>query len=328
MRALVIGATGFVGANLVQVLGEAGWQVRAMVRSTSSLSALQGLAYEAVRGDVTDPASLPRAMEGCDAVFHVAAVVADYWRQDLERLYRVNVAGTRQVVEAALAAGVRRLVFTSSQAALGLPEGREPMDETHQFNIAARVYPYGHSKMQAEREVVAGVERGLEATIVNPTVVMGPRDTYLQNSRIILEVARGRLPLVPPGGINVVDALDLAWGHLQAWERGRPGERYLLAGHNVSNIELAREIAAVLGVRPPRGVIPPAVVAPLARLVDGANGVSPRPLPLSGDLLRMGARYLYASNDKAVRELGFSVTPLRATIEGAVAWLRAEGHLR
>lgn len=327
MHALVTGATGFVGANLVQVLGEAGWQVRAMVRRTSSLVALQGLAYEPVEGDVTDPASLAAAMEGCDGVFHVAAVVADYWQEDRERLYRVNVEGTRQVVEAAMAAGVRRLVFTSSQAALGLPDGREPMDETHQFTSAPEVYPYGHSKMLAEREVLAGVERGLEAIIVNPAVVMGRRDTYLQNSRIILEVARGRLPLVPPGGMNVVDAQDLAWGHLRAFERGRPGERYLLAGHNVTNLDLGREIAAVLRVRPPRGAIPPAVVAPVARVVDAANRVSPRRLPLSGDLLRMGARYWYADNSKAVRELGFSVTPLRATIEGAVEWLRAAGHL-
>lgn len=327
MRALVIGATGFVGANLVQVLGEAGWQVRAMVRRTSTLSALRGLAYEPVWGDVTDPAGLPPAMEGCDGVFHVAAAVADYWQQDLGRLYRVNVDGTRHVLEAAMAAGVPRLVFTSSQAALGLTDGPMPMDESHRFNIPPGTYPYGHSKMLAEQEVMAAVQRGLKAIIVNPTVVMGRRDTYLQNSRIILEVAQGRIPLVPPGGINVVDATDLAWGHLRAFEKGRPGERYLLAGHNVSNVALASAIAEVLGVRPPRGVIPRALIAPAARVLDGANRVSPRRLPLSGDLLRMGARSLYADNSKAVQELGFSVTPLPATIESAVDWLRAEGHL-
>jgi dihydroflavonol-4-reductase len=174
---------------------------------------------------------------------------------------------------------------------------------------------------------MAAVQRGLEAVIVNPTVVMGQRDTYLQNSRIILEVARGRIPLIPPGGINVVDALDLARGHLLAFEAGRPGERYLLAGHNVSNVALANEIAEVLSVRPPRGAIPLALITPMAQVLDTANRVWPRPLPLSGDLLRMGARCLYADNSKAVGELGFSVTPLRVTIEGAVSWLREEGHL-
>ena len=327
MLALVTGATGFVGANIVQVLNRAGWRVRALHRRTSSLAALDGLVFEPALGDVTDPVSLVEAIRGCDAVFHAAGVVADYWGQNVELTYRVNVDGTRNVVDAALAAGVPRLVHTSSQAALGFGEGDTPIDESHQFNIPPQTYPYGHSKHLAEQVVQGAVRQGLHAVIVNPSVVIGPRDVTLANSQLILEVHRGRVPLVPPGGINVVDSVDLAHGHLLALDKGRPGERYLLAGHNIPNIELTTLIGAVLGVRPPRGALPRRLIGPLAVALDGANRLSPRPLPLSGDILRMGSRQIYADNSKAVRELGFTVTPLRETIERAVQWLRAEHRL-
>lgn len=327
MLALVTGATGFVGANVAEALSLAGWQVRALHRRSSSLAALQGLAYEPALGDVTDAESLRSAITGCDAVFHVAGVTADYWDQDIARLHAVNVTGTRNVVEAALAAGVAGFVHTSSQAALGFADDDRPVDETHQYNLPPDVYPYGYSKHLAELEVQRAVGLGLHAVIVNPTVVIGPRDVTLTNSQIILEVQRGRVPLAPPGGINVVDALDLGRGHLQALQRGRSGERYLLAGHNVSNLDLTRRIAAVLAVRPPRGNIPRSLIRPLGALLDGANRLSPRRLPLSGDVLRFGSRFIYADNSKAVAELGFTATPLETTIEQAVAWLRTEGVL-
>lgn len=327
MRALVTGATGFVGANIAEALDRDGWTVRILRRPTSSLAALKGLDYETILGDVTEPASLPAAMQDCDAVFHAAGVVVDLWQQDLERLYRVNVAGTRHVVEAALAAGVPGFVHTSSLAALGFNQGVTPIDENQQFNVAPNAYPYGHSKHLAELEVEKAVQQGLHAVIVNPSVVMGPRDVTLLNSRLILEVRRGLIPLVPPGGINIVDALDLAKGHVLALEKGRAGERYLLAGHNITNLQLTREIGAVLGVRPPAGAIPRRLIGPLARLLDGANRLSPRPLPLSGDVLRLGSRFFYAENGKAIRDLGFAVRPLRQTIQQAVDWLREAGRL-
>ena len=327
MLALVTGATGFVGANIVETLNQAGWQARALHRRTSSLAALDGLEYEPAIGDVLEPDSLLAAMRGCDAVFHTAGVVADYWGQNVELTYRVNVDGTRNVVDAALAAGVPRVVHTSSQAALGFGDDKTPIDETHPYNLPPQVYPYGHSKHLAEQVVQEAIHRGLHAVIVNPSVVIGPRDVTLANSRLIIEVQRGRVPLVPPGGINVVDSIDLARGHLLALEKGRPGERYLLAGHNVSSIDLMRKIGAVLGVRPPRGTIPRRLIGPLATALDGASRLSPRPLPLSGDVLRFGARFIYADNQKAVRELGFAVRPLENTIERAVAWLRAVGAI-
>ncbi|MEA3335105.1 MAG: SDR family oxidoreductase [Chloroflexota bacterium] len=327
MKALVTGATGFVGANVVEALGRAGWQVRALRRNSSSMEALKGLAYEPVVGDVTDPSSLLKAMAGCDAVFHVAGVTADYWSQDTTLLYRVNVDGTRNVVEACLASGIERLVFTSSQAALGFSGDESPVDESHQFNLSPGDYPYGHSKHLAEQQVLARVRGGLDAVIVNPSIVMGPRDATLTNSQIILEVAYGRIPLVPPGGVNVVDACDLADGHLLALEKGRSGEKYLLAGPNVTNLYLASEVARVLAVQPPRGNLPRFLVGPTALALDSLARIWPRRLPISGDIIRFGSRFIYADNSKATEQLGFSPSPLTVTIERAVSWLRAEGHL-
>lgn len=327
MLALVTGATGFVGANVVEALNLAGWQVRALQRRSSSLAALRGLTYEPAIGDVKDAESLRSAMAGCEAVFHVAGVTADYWDQNVERLYAVNVQGTRNVVEAALAAGVARLVHTSSQAALGFADDDRPVDETQQYNLPPDAYPYGYSKHLAEIEVQRAVELGLHAVIVNPTVVLGPRDATLTNSQIILEVQRGRVPLVPPGGINVVDAADLGRGHLLALQHGRPGKRYLLAGHNINNRDLTRRVAEALAVRPPRGTIPRWLIRPLGAALDGANRLSPRRLPLSGDVLRFGSRFIYADNSKALAELGWTVTPLETTIERAITWLRAEGAI-
>ena len=328
MQALVTGASGFVGANIIAALNQAGWQVRALLRRTSSLAALDGLSYQPVMGDVTDRKSLAAAMQGVDVVFHAAGVVADYWSQDAALTYRVNVDGTRNVVEAALAASPRpRLVFTSSQAALGFGVGQTMLDERHPFNLAPAVYPYGHSKHLAEQVVQGAVQRGLHAVIVNPSIVLGPRDATLYNSQILLNIQAGRLPFVPPGGINVVDALDVAAGHLLALEKGRPGQRYLLVGHNVTLYYLARQIAASLGVRGPLGVIPDPLIGPLAAALDQANRLSPRRLPLAGDVLRFGSRFIYADNAKALAELGWTVTPLPETIGRAIAWLRAVGAI-
>lgn len=327
MRALVTGATGFVGANLVEALSERGWQVCALHRSTSSMAALTGLDYEPVVGDVLDYESLCQAMQGCDAVFHAAGVTADYWQRDLDRLYRVNVEGTRNVLRAAETSGVARLVHTSSLAALGFADGDRPLTEEHQFNLSPETYPYGHSKHLGELEVQAAARKGLHAVIVSPSTVIGPRDATLTNSQIILEVQKGRIPVVPPGGMNVVDATDLAQGHLLALQRGQPGERYLLAGHNVTHLHLVKAVGEVLSVRAPQQAIPRLLIGPLARILDGAHRLSPRPLPLSGDILRFGSLFFYADNSRAVRELGFSVTALPITLRRAVAWLRSEGHL-
>lgn len=330
MQALVTGSTGFVGANLVEGLTSAGHEVRALQRSSSRLDALAGLSYESVVGDVLDPTSLAAAMDGVEWVFHVAAV-ADYWRQaGTARLYLVNVEGTRHVLTAALATGVRRVVFTSSAAALGVPvanEGR-PLDESATFNLPPAKFPYGHSKHLAEGVVHEFVARGLEVVIVNPTVILGPRDLNFISGSIIREVYRRRVFLVPPGGVNYVDVADVVAGHVAAVERGRPGERYILGGHNLTHHQAVTTIARVVGVPPPRLHVPGVLLGPLGTAMDLFNRVWPGEPLSEGQQIRLMKYLIFYDDSKARRELGLGPpTPFQASVERAFEWYRVQGCL-
>jgi len=324
--ALVTGATGFVGANLTAALTEAGWQVRVLHRPSSQLAALDGLTYESALGDVLDQASVQRAMEGCQVVFH-AAGVADYWRSSRERMFQVNVEGTRHVMAAALAAGIPRVVHTSSAAALGIPPAGRPATESQTWNVPPDRFPYGYSKHLAELVVQDYVAQGLSAVIVNPTVILGPRDVNLGSVSLLVGVYKRQLPFVLPGGVNAIGVADVAAGHLLAAARGQSGDRYLLGGQNLSVPDFARLIGDVIGVPAPTLVLPRASVTPLAALVGLANRVSPWPLPVTADLIRLGAEPFYFDPSKAIRELGLPQTPLRQVIQEAFDWLRAQGYL-
>ncbi|HIC88182.1 MAG TPA: SDR family NAD(P)-dependent oxidoreductase [Anaerolineae bacterium] len=326
MRALVTGATGFVGANVVEALNTAGHAVRALRRPSSRLDALLGLEFEPVVGDVLDPDSLQKAMQGCDVVFHVAGV-ADYWQADRERMYQVNVEGTRYVMEAALAAGVERVVYTSSAAALGIPYRSCPADEGQRFNVPPDHFPYGHTKHLAELEVEKAVCQGLPAVIVNPTVVLGPRDVNQGSAQLITGVYRQLLPFITPGGMNVIDARDMALGHLAAAEKGRVGERYLLGGENLTLRRAAEIVSEVVNVPPPRFTLPRCLIRPLAWLIDLVNSLSPRPLPITGLMLRLGAEDFYYDTRKAEQELGLRHRPFRETVSDTFEWLRTNGYL-
>jgi dihydroflavonol-4-reductase len=250
MRALVTGGTGFLGANLVEGLTAAGHTARILRRRSSRLEALEGLSYEEAIGDILDRESLLRAMDGCDWVFHVAAV-SDYWRQGVEWLYQVNVEGTRQVLQAAQETGVKRLVYTSSVIALGIPAQGEVGDETLEFNIPPGRFRYGHSKHLAEQEVQRAVRDGLEAVIVNPSLILGPRDLNKISGSIVIEVKQGILRFYLPGGANYVAVEDVVAGHIAAAERGRVGERYILGGENLSHRQVIDTVVAVTdGPRP------------------------------------------------------------------------------
>ncbi len=326
MRALVTGATGCVGANIVEALLAQGHEVRALRRSTSRLDALDGLQPAFVLGDVNDYASLEAAMRGCDWVFHAAAI-SQYWRNKPETIFRVNVEGTKNVLRAAQACGVRRVVFTSSAGALGVPARTgEWIDETHPFNQPPERFPYGYSKVLAEQEVQAAVASGLDVVIVNPVSVIGQRDVYFVGGEIIRQARRGRLLAVPPGGTSFVSARAVGLGHVLAAERGLSGERYLLAGDNVTYMELAQTIAEVIGCKPPRYVIPPRWIEPLARVLDGLARAGIH-VGIEGNQLRLSALPLYFDGSKAERELGFPHVPLRAAVEEAWTWYRAHGLL-
>ncbi len=331
MEVLVTGSTGFLGSHLVEALGRAGHRVRALHRPTSRLEALAGLNYQPALGDLLDPASLAAAMAGVEWVFHPAAV-ADYWKRGTDLLYRVNVEGTRNLLAAALEARVKRVVFTSSVAALGLG-GERPapdvlIDETHRFDLLPERFPYGHSKHLAEEEVAEFVAQGLEAVIVNPAIILGPRDLNFISGSLIKEVCKGRIPFIPPGGVCYVDAADVAAGHIAAAERGRTGERYILGAVNLSHRQAFQTVAEVVGVGLRRPGLPRPLLGPLARLVDLFNAVWPGPPPVDGSQVRMSGSYLYCDWGKAQRELAWEpIFSFRQMVERGFGWYRENGYL-
>ena len=327
MIALVTGGTGFVGANLVEALGQRGVAVRVLHRESSSLAALEGLSFQSVVGDILDDGdSLTAAMQGCDWVFHVAAV-SDYWRNEAEWIYKVNVQGTRNVLAAAKRAGVKRLVFTSSLAAMGLPAPGALLDESSQFNLKPARFPYGHSKHLAEAEVRAAVASGLEAVIVNPAVVLGPRDVNQISGSIIVEAARGLARVRLPGGANYVDVADVAGGHIAAAECGRPGERYILGAHNLSHDEVLQQVCPAVNQPVPSLKVPRWLLPPAAGVVGLARRFLGERIPFDANQVRLAAVNIFASNDKAIRELNLPQTPFAETVQRAVEWYKMNGYI-
>ena len=319
MKVLVTGATGFVGSNLAAALAARGDQVRVLCRPTSRLTALEGVPVECVTGDILDAESLVSAMQGCQVVFHVAGL-AQYWRSGRETVYRVNVEGTRNVMQAALAAGVERVVHTSSVAAIGYAPPGALADESQTFPDELNGWPYGHSKHLAELEVHRAVARGLPAVIVNPTIIIGPRDINFISGSLVRASVQGQLRVLPPGGSNLVHSDDVIAGHLAAAERGRVGERYILGGDNLSHWEAAAILAEVTGGGRPWFILPRWSLIPLAGLIDAFNSLSRRPSLVTGEQIRLGGMTFYVDSRKAVRELGLPQTPFRRAAEDAYAW--------
>jgi dihydroflavonol-4-reductase len=327
MKAFVTGGTGFIGANLVAALNDRDIDVRILHRESSSTKALAGLRYESVLGDIlAERPNLVKAMSGCDWVFHVAAV-ADYWRQGAEWMTRVNVTGTENVMAAAREAGVKRFVFTSSLAALGIPQSGSLLTETSQFNFRPTQFPYGYSKHLAELAVQKAVAAGLQAVIVNPTVVLGPRDINAISGSIILEAAKGYVRFTFPGGVNYVAVEDVVAGHIAAAEKGRIGERYILAGENISHKSAFQTVCRVVQRPLPKLQIPGRLLPILARGVSAARLFLGNRIPLDANQVRMAGAYIYADGSKAVHEFGLPQTPLETAVQQTYAWYAANGYL-
>jgi dihydroflavonol-4-reductase len=322
---LVTGATGFLGAEITRQLVARGEAVRILRRPTSALDLLGETAsrVEHAPGDVTDAASLLPAMQGVRQVYHTAGRVGFTGRRDRAALYQVNVAGTAHVVDAALKAGVERLVHTSSIAAFGRPEQAEGLiDETSEWQRSRFNSAYASSKYLGELEVYRGLAEGLDAVIVNPALVFGAGRPG-ENTRQIAEKVRDRrLPAIPAGGTCVVDVADVAAGHLLAMERGRTGERYLLGGENLAWREIIGLLADAFGVPPPRRTLSPGPAMALAVLSEAAALVTrTRPL-ITRETARNASRFYRYDNRKAREELGCTFRPFRETARHLAQALR------
>ena len=327
-KVLVTGATGFVGANVARLLLERGEEVRLLVRASSPRTNLEGLPVETMEGDLRDGDAVRRAVRGCRRVFHVAA---DYrfWARDPRDLYRSNVDGTRNVMEASLAEGVQRVVHTSTVGTIGLLALPAPCDETTPHLPGQLTSHYKRSKVEAERVALSYVGRGLEVVAVNPSAPVGPWDVKpTPTGQILVDFARGKLPAFVDTGLNVIHVRDVAAGHLLAAERGRPGERYILGNRNMTLAEILAELAAILGRPAPTLRLPYAVAWAAGAVSTGiATYLTRRPPAIALESVRMARRRMFFDAGKAVRELGLPQTPVRAAFEDALAWFRQRGYL-
>jgi dihydroflavonol-4-reductase len=327
MRALVTGATGFVGAAVARALLAEGWRVNALVRGASDRRNVASLALEQVVGDLTDAASLERALEGCEAVFHVAA---DYrlWAAEPKQLYRTNVEGTGNLLDAARRAGVRRIIYTSSVATVGLPADGRPGTEDTAVALADMIGHYKRSKFMAEERVRQAAAAGAPVVIVNPSTPIGPGDVKpTPTGQIVLDAARGRTPAYVDTGLNIVHVDDVAAGHLLAFQRGRIGERYILGGEDMTLKQILTLIARLVGRSPPRIRLPHAAVLPVAYVSELHARLTGRAPRVTVEGVRMSRKRMFFSSDKAVRELGYRWRPPADAFADALRWFEESGYL-
>ncbi len=325
MRVLVTGGSGFIGSWVVRELLSRGHLVRVLVRAQSNLANLEGTAADLVRGDVLDLPSVEAALAGCDAVVHVAGVV--HFHGGNERLRAVNETGVETVLGAALRAGVRRAVVTSSTAVMGGSHEPVALDEASPSNALALGIDYFTSKARGEEVALAMFEKGLPVVAVRPSVVLGPGDLYRSSASTVLALVRGTIPFYVEGGASFCDVRDVARGHAEALERGTPGEPYILGGTNLTTTDMVRRVAQAAGVRPPRRV--PFLLA-LASAAGGEwwsrwRGREPR---ISAQLVRASHLYTFVRSERAERELGYSIRPFEETLRDTLRWFVAEGRLR
>jgi dihydroflavonol-4-reductase len=327
MLAFVTGATGFLGSHVARVLAEQGAKLRLLVRPSSDLRNLQGLNAETATGDLRDPASLETAMAGCDMVFHVAA---DYrlWVRDPEQMYQSNVEGTRAILTAARKNGVRSVVCTSSVATMGFTANGHPADEESPVSLADMIGHYKRSKFMAEQLALEAGRSGMRVVVVNPTTPVGEQDVKpTPTGRIVVDFMKRKFPAYVETGLNLVDATECARGHIAALEKGKSGERYILGGQNLTLKQILDQLASIAGLPSPRVKLP-YIFAFAAGVVDETitGRILNREPRATIDTVRMGRKKMFASSDKAERELGWKIVPVEGALRRAVEWFRANGY--
>jgi len=325
---LVTGATGFVGSAVTRALLASGEAVRVLLRRTSDQGNIAGLAVERVFGDLRQPDTLTGALDGCRILYHVAA---DYrlWTPRPDDLYETNVAGTENLIRAAIAAGVERIVYTSSVATLGINADGTPADEETPVRLDDMIGHYKRSKFLAEQAVRRMVAEGAPVVIVNPSTPVGPHDIKpTPTGRMIVEAAAGRMPAYVDTGLNLVHVDDVATGHLLACQHGAIGQRYVLGGQNMTLADILRAIAVMVGRRPPTIRLPHGLILPFAMLAEGWARLFGTGEPFATvDGIRMARKHMFFSSAKAEQTLGYTARPVEDALRDAIAWFRANGNL-
>ena len=322
MKALVTGATGFVGAAVVRALIKTGVEVRVLARRDSDFSNLQQFKIDGAYGDLRDKGSLRKALAGCGQLYHVAAHYA-LWARDPAIFYDVNVTGTKNLMEAAQDVGTDRIVYCSTIGAIGLPPGGGLGTEETPVSLEQMAGHYKRSKYLAEQEVLALAKQGLPVVIVNPSAPVGEGDVKpTPTGQMIVDFMKGRMPAYIETGMNIVDVDDVAAGHLLAMQKGRIGERYILGTKNLMLRDIFEILSRLTGVAMPSVKLPRELILPLAYLnlaFSWVTGIPPR-IPLEG--VKMAKYKMHYDCSKAIRELGIPQTPPEVALEKAVRWFR------
>lgn len=321
-KAFVTGGTGFIGANLVRLLLNQGYLVKALVRRTSNLENLQGLPVEIVTGDLKD-SNLAQLMVDCQVLFHVAAHYS-LWHADRNQLYQSNILGTRNVLQAARESKIDRVVYTSSVAAIGVAKNGHPVDETYQTPVGELVGDYKKSKYLAEQEAHEAAFKGQDIVIVNPSTPVGSWDIKpTPTGEIILRFLRHQMPAYVNTGLNVIDVEDVAWGHILALEKGKTGDRYILGHQNLTLKEILDILAEITGIKAPTLTLPswlPLTTAAIDEFLLTRLGKNPS-IPFDG--VRMSRQLMYYDASKAVQTLGLPQSPIPQALAKAVSWFHS-----
>ncbi len=328
MKIFVTGATGFVGAHVARALAAQGADLRLLARSTSRLENIAELNADVVTGDLLEPESLSKAMQGCEFVFHVAA---DYrlWVRDPEEMYKSNVEGTRAIIEAARTSGVRRVIYTSSVATMGFNREGHIATEESPVSINDMVGHYKRSKFMAEEIALDAGRKGRNVVVVNPTTPIGEYDIKpTPTGRIVVDFLKRKFPAYVDTGLNLADVKEVARGHLLAMEKARPGERYILGGENLTLKQILDKLAAMTGLPAPTMKVPHAVAMGFAVFDQFFTGVVMGKEPRATiDAVKMGRKKMFASSAKAERELGYQVLPVESAVRRAIDWFQAHGYV-
>jgi dihydroflavonol-4-reductase len=331
MKVLVTGATGFVGSHVARVLIEMGADLRLLVRSSSPTKNIEGLKADCVAGDLREPDSVKKALQGCEVIFHVAADYRLWTRnaQDAREMYRANVDGTRMLIEAAAQAHIRRVVYTSSVATMGFTGNGQPADEESPVTIADMIGHYKRSKFMAEQVAIKAGRSGADVVVVNPSTPIGAQDVKpTPTGRIILDFLRRKFPAYVDTGLNLVDVAECARGHVAALEKGRTGQRYILGGENLTLKQVLDKLAAITGLPSPTVRLPYAVALASGAVDTFVSGTLLRREPrVNLDAVRMGRKKMYVSSAKAERELGWKIVPVDGALRRAVDWFRTNGYV-